>query len=460
VEETELTAWGEAFAAYHARFAPRFARSEARERSSRYLRGLLGSVERKNGWQLAEATGEDHPRGIQRLLYEAVWDADAVREDYAGFVVETFGDPAAVLVLDESGFVKKGTKSVGVARQYSGTAGKVENCQLGVFLAYVPPTGHVLLDRRLYLPRAWSDDAPRRQAARVPEAVTFQTKPELGLVMIDQARAQGVPHAWVSADEGYGGVPSFLAGLEARGERYVVAVPKATLVWPDGTQLVAGPGTLRVLQAPTPTPVSVASVVGGWTAASWHRYAVADGAKGPRTYDWAAARVVASRDGWPGPDLWLLARRSVTDPTDLAYYLAHAPADTPLTVLAEVAGRRWPVEQCFEEAKGETGLDQYEVRGWPSWHRHITLSMLAHGFLASQRRAVGGKGRERRAGLSGRQGRRQRTGSAPAAGPDPAAAAGVRGVSSGVVGLAAHASRARQALPLRPRPAVGRHPAR
>lgn len=459
MEETELAGWGEAFAAYHARFAALFARSEARERSARYRCGLLGAVERKTGWQLAEATGEDHPQGIQRLLYEAVWDADAVREVYAAFVVETFGDPAAVLVLDETGFVKKGTKSVGVARQYRGTAGKVENCQLGVFLAYVAPTGHVLRDRRLYLPQTWAADAPRRQAARVPEAVSFQTKPELGLAMVDQARAQGVPHAWVSADEGYGGVPSFLAGLEARGERYVVAVPKSTLVWPDGTRLVPGPGTVRILQAPTPTPVAVASVVDGWSAARWPRPAVADGAKGPRAYDWAAARVVASREGWPGPDLWLLARRSLTDPTALAYYLAQAPADTPLTVLAEVAGRRWPVEQCCEAAKGETGLDQYEVRGWPSWHRHITLAMLAHGFLASQRRAVGEKGNGRRVGVGGRESCHQRPGGAPAARADPGAATGLGGVSPGVVGLAPHASRARQALPLRPRPPAGRHPA-
>jgi SRSO17 transposase len=389
VEETGLDGWADAFAAYHARFASYFARSEARERSARYLHGLLGAVERKNGWQLAEAAGEAAPAGMQRLLYEAVWDAEAVRAAYAAFVVETFGDPMAVLVLDETGFLKKGTKSVGVARQYTGTAGKVENCQVGVFLTYVSASGQVLLDRRLYLPQPWVDDAERRAAAHVPETVTFQTKPELGLAMVDAARAQAVPHAWVTADEGYGGVPGFLEALEQRGERYVMAVPQATRVWPAQTRVVPGPGRLQILQAPQPAPEPVADVVAGWDSTQWQRLTVGAGAKGPRVYDWAAVPVVASRQQWPGPALWLLARRSVTDPTDLAYYLANAPADTPLAVLAQVAGQRWPVEQCFEEAKGETGLDQYEVRGWPSWHRHITHSMLAHGFLASQRRAVG-----------------------------------------------------------------------
>lgn len=460
MEETDLAGWADAFVTFHAQFADCFARSEARERSARYLQGLLGPVERKNGWQLAEATGEDQPIGIQRLLYEAVWDADAVRDVYAHWVGDTFADPDAILVLDETGFLKKGTKSVGVARQYSGTAGKVENCQVGVFLAYVTPTGQVLLDRRLYLPQGWADDPARRQEARVPAALAFQTKPELGLAMLDQARAQGLAHAWVTADEAYGGVPRFLAALEERGERYVVAVPQSTLVWPAATRVVPGPGALQILQAPRPAPEAVATVVASWDTAHWQRHAVGNGAKGPRTYDWAAVRVIASRAGWPGPLLWLLARRSVSDPTELAYYLADAPAATPLTVLAEVAGSRWPVEQCFEEAKGETGLDQYEVRGWPSWHRHITLSMLAHGFLARQRQVGGGKGAPRRPGAGGGDGAGQRPRSAPVVGADLAAAGGVGGLSPGVVRLAAHPSRPGQTRPLRPRPAVGHHPTR
>jgi SRSO17 transposase len=388
---SDLDHLAEAFAAYHARFAPLFFRAEVRARSRCYLHGLLAPVERKNGWQLAEAVGEEDPQGIQRLLYEARWDADAVRDAYQQFVVEVFGDPEAVLVLDETGFLKSGTKSVGVQRQYSGTAGKVENCQLGVFLAYVSPRGHVLLDRRLYLPQIWAADPARRAAAKVPAAVTFQTMPALGQAMLEQAWAHDIPHAWVTGDERYGGDPTLLRTLEAHGTRYVLAVASSTLVWPAGTAVVDGPGRVRILHAPAPAPQSVAAVVANWDAATWQRLVVGNGSKGPRVHDWAAVRVVANRDQWPGPERWLLARRSPSDPADLAYYLASAPADTPLADLARVAASRWPVEQCFEEAKGETGLDQYEVRNWPSWHRHITLSMLAHGFLAWQRWEAGGK---------------------------------------------------------------------
>ena len=293
--------WATAFADYHARFAPYFARAEARVRSRRYLHGLLAPVERKNGWQLAEAMGEDDPQGMQRLLYEAVWDADAVRDAYHRFVIDAFGDPEAILVLDETGFIKKGTHSVGVQRQYSGTAGKVENCQLGGFLAYVTARGHVLLDRRLYLPEGWAADPARRAAAKVPEAVAFHTIPELGLAMLEHARDQGVLHAWVTADERYGGDPQVLAALEAQDAHYVIAVPVTTRVWPDGTTLVDGPRGARILTAPTPCPATVGEVVADWAASAWERLAVGAGAKGPRVYDWAAVRVVASRDQCSGP---------------------------------------------------------------------------------------------------------------------------------------------------------------
>ncbi len=459
VELTPET-WAEAFATYHARFSPLFFREEVRERSTRYLRGLLSPVARKNGWQVAEAIGEEDPAGVQRLFYQAVWDADAVRDAYQRFVIDTFGDPEAVLALDETGFLKKGTKSVGVQRQYSGTAGKVENCQLGVFLAYVTDHGHVLLDRRLYLPTSWAEDAVRRAEAKVPEEVAFQTMPELGRAMLEHAQAQGVPHAWVTADERYGGDPKFLAALEARGVRFVIAVPASTLIWPDGTAVVDAGDGLGILRAATPQPQPVREVVAGWDAAAWHRLTVAIGAKGPRTYDWAAVRVVASRDQWPGPSLWLLVRRSPTDPTDRAYYLAHAPADTPLPILARVAAARWPVEQCFEEAKGETGLDHYEVRQWPSWHRHITLAMLAHGFLAWQRREAGGKGTGLAPGrprADGRAGAGERAGTAPAARLHPAPPTTVTSVPSGVVALAASPSGNRQTRPLSPAPPCSPH---
>lgn len=448
MDDAMLAEWGAAFTAYHARFARFFRRWEARARSRRYLEGLLGPVERKNGWQVAEAVGEVDPQGIQRLLYEAVWDADAVRDAYQQFVVEQFGDPEAILVLDETGFLKKGDQSVGVQRQYSGTAGKVENCQLGVFLAYVTSEAHLLLDRRLYLPVVWASDAVRRVAAKVPEAVAFATMPQLALAMLEQAWASGVPHAWVTADERYGGDPHLLAALEARDMQYVMAVPSTTRVWPAGTTAVTVSDRLQVLQATTPEPATVAAVVADWRPEAWQRLIVGAGSKGPRVYDWAAVRVVASRGGWPGPTLWLLARRSVSDPTVVAYYVAQAPADSALAVLARVAASRWPVEQCFEEAKGETGLDQYEVRHWQSWHRHITLAMLAHGFLAWQRREAGEKG----AAHAAARGAAQCAGGPTLADPDPATAAAHGGTCAALVTLAAASSSPRLGLPLSPPP--------
>ena len=222
---------------------------------------------------------------MRRLVSETVWDADAVRDAYQQFVIEQFGAPAAVLVRDETGFLKKGTKSVGVQRQHSGTAGKVENCQLAVFLAYVTRRGHVLLDRRLYLPAAWAEDAARRAAVTVPEAVTFQTMPALGQAMLAHARAQGIPHAWVTADERYGADPQFLAALEAADVPYVIAVPATAHVWPAGTVVVDGGPQVRILQATAAQPQPVREVVGEWPAAAWHRLTVGAGAKGPRVYD-------------------------------------------------------------------------------------------------------------------------------------------------------------------------------
>lgn len=435
--------WEEAFAAFHARFAPCFRRAEVRARSQRYLRGLLAPVERKNGWQLAEAVGESDPQGIQRLLYEAVWDADAVRDAYQQFVIAQFGDPHAILVLDETGFLKKGTHSAGVRRQYSGTAGKVENCQLGVFLAYVTPRGHVLLDRRLYLPEEWAADPARRAAARVPEAVPFQTMPALGLTMLAHAIAQGVPFAWVTADEGYGKDPKLLAALEQRGVAYVLAVACTTPVWSQRPAVQTGPRGGQRLAADAPRVSTAATVIAHVASTAWQRLAVGAGSKGPRVYDWAAVRVVVSRGQRPGPDGWLLARRSVSQPSEVAYYLSNAPADTPLGELARVAGARWPVEQCFEEAKGETGLDQYEVRGWPGWHRHIILAMLAHGFLAWLRQEAGKK-----SAAVGGPDAPECARTAAAAGDHAAPPAAVGGVPAGVVAVAAAPPSARSPIAL------------
>jgi SRSO17 transposase len=295
--------------------------------------------------------------------------------------------------VDETGFIKKGRHSVGVKRQYSGTAGKVENCQIGTFLSYATAKGHVLLDRRLYLPEEeWCNDLERREQAKVPADVTFQTKPEQAMAMLEHAWQVGVPMRWVAGDEVYGDSTA-LRDLIARRERwYVLTVRTPTPVWIERPQVVepepqerGRPRAKVRLAEGAPSATTVKEVVAPWPESRWQRLTVAEGEKGLITYDWACQRIVESRDGLPGPDAWLMARRSLSDPSDIAYYLSNAPADTPLLKLAQVASTRYTVEQCIEEAKGEVGLDEYEVRYWHSWHRHITLSMMAHTWLASVR---------------------------------------------------------------------------
>lgn len=391
--------WADSFEAFHARFGALFARRETRDQAAKYLRGLLAPLERKNGWQVAEAVGDATPDRTQRLLYRADWDADLARDLLQDFVIETFGEPEGIGVVDETGILKKGTGSVGVQRQYSGTAGKVENCQMATVLTYTTLTGHVFLDRRLYLPEGWCADAERRKKAKVPETVAFQTKPEQAIAMLEHAWERGVPMRWVTGDEVYGDSPRLRETIQTRGRWYVLAVSQTTPIWRDRPSVEEpGPGrrgrprTKSRLAPDAPPPTTVAAQVATWPTTQWERFSVAEGEKGPRVYDWGRERVIESRDQLPGPEVWLLARRSVRDPTEIAYYLAWAPPDTPLLTLARVAAARSTVEQCIEEAKGEVGFDQYEVRFWPSWHRHITLAMMAHAWLASVQSAEAQKG--------------------------------------------------------------------
>jgi SRSO17 transposase len=366
----EVQAWAAGLDALHARIAGRFARAEPRRRALAYLRGLLGNVGRKNGWQLAEHAGERTPDGMQRLLSTADWDPDRVRDDLRAYVIEHLGEQGAVLVVDETGFLKKGTTSVGVQRQYSGTAGKVDNCQLGVFLAYASGKGRAMIDRELYLPESWTDDASRCRAARIPEQVEFRTKPQLAQLMLERALAAGVPAAWVTADEVYGGSPALREWLEERHLPYVLAVKCTELLAapdPDGR---VGPRT------------SAEQLAAGVSAEQWIACSAGHGAKGRRLYDWTRIQLAAPTA--PGMARWLLVRRSRRD-GELAFYACSGPAATSLVGLVRVAGARWAVEEGFEQAKGEVGLDHYEVRKWPGWYRHITLALLAHAFLAVTR---------------------------------------------------------------------------
>jgi SRSO17 transposase len=338
----------------------------------------VADVERKNGWQLAERAGEARPYGMQRLLAGAKWDAEAVRDDLRGYIVEHLGDPRAVLILDETGFLKQGTKSVGVKRQYSGTAGRIENCQMGVFLTYASPGGHVLLDRDLYLPQEWASDAARREEAGVPETVTFATKPELARRMLARTRQAGVHAAWVTGDSIYGGDRRLRVWLEQHEQPFVLGITSQEPLW----AVLAG-------QWGQPRADAIAATL---PASAWRRLSAGAGAKGPRRYDWARVRLArlqlsAEERQW---DHWLLVRRSLSDPTKVAYYVVFAPTGTALATLVHVAGTRWRIEQSFELAKGEVGLDHYEVRRWDGWYRHMTLAMFALAYLAVVRRAANG----------------------------------------------------------------------
>ena len=370
-EVAEVARWAEGIERVHECIAGRFRRPEPRRRALTYLRGLLSPVERKNGWQLAEQpfdsaqAGDATPDGVQRLLYNYRWEADLVRDDLRDYVVEHLGEADGVVVVDETGFLKKGDKSVGVQRQYSGTAGRIENCQVGVFLAYASAKGRTLLDREVYLPQVWSDDWERRREAGVPEDVCFRTKPQLAQLMLRRALESGVPFAWFTGDEVYGSDRKLRLWLEREEIPHVMAIKSNEKLW---ARTDKGPLQERADR-----------LASGVEESAWVRCSAGNGAKGPRVYDWAAVEIRPLRE--PGKGHWLLARRSLAKPGELAYYVCFGPAETALEELVRVAGTRWAIEECFEEAKGEVGLDQYEVRRWDGWYRHITLAMLAQAYL-------------------------------------------------------------------------------
>ncbi|UFP97008.1 IS701 family transposase [Gloeobacter morelensis MG652769] len=344
------------------RIAPRFARLEARQRALAYLKGLLAPIERKNSWQLAEQAGEQDPYAFQHLLGRAQWEAEQLRDDLREYVTEHLAEQPGVLVVDETGFLKQGQKSVGVQRQYSGTAGRIENCQIGVFLIYASSKGTAFIDRELYLPKAWVDDAEQRRQTSVPEEIKFQTKIQLARTMLARAIEAEVPFEWVTADAVYGGDYQFRKFLKSQGKSYVLAVTAQQRLWLEGEQQ-------RVDDIATCLPPAV-----------WRRLSAGSGSKGERLYDWAYM-TYSHIDGseW---QKGLLIRRSISNPDEYAYYLVHARAQTQAEEIVRIAGLRWNIEQCFKTAKEEIGLDQYEVRSWHGWYRHITLSLLAHAFLA------------------------------------------------------------------------------
>ncbi len=326
------------------------------------MRGLLAPLERKNGWTLAEEAGHAGPDRIHRLLNRIDWDADDVLDDVREYVVEYLGDPEAVLIVDDTGFLKKGTASAGVQRMYSGTAGRTENCQVGVFLAYATDRGRTLIDRRLYLPVSWTEDRDRCRRAAIDDSTGFATKVAMAKAMVRRAIEEKVPFRWVTADAAYGFSKGWRYELEQADVFHVMATTRHDTVV-----------TRWALDHP------VHDLFEGLSRQKWRRRSCGNGSHGPRVYDWARVEVRP----WHRPDRqhWVIARRSIRRPEEISYYIAYCPAGTPLDDLIRIAGSRWAVEECFQSAKQECGLDDYQVRRYPGWHRHITLAMAVHAAL-------------------------------------------------------------------------------
>ena len=344
------------------RIGSHFRRAEVRRRVGRYLHGLLAAVERKNGWQMAEELGEANAHGVQRLLEEADWDEEAVRDELRTYVIEQLGAPEGMLVVDETGFVKKGKQSAGVARQYSGTAGRRENSQIGVFLLYASRLGSAFIDRALYLPEEWTADRVRCRQAGIPDEVAFATKGELAKLMLARALAAEVPAEWVVGDTVYG-YDELRLWLEAQQKNYVLAVSETHQVWVQGRSQPVG-----LLAALLPDE-------------AWVVLSAGEGSKGPRLYEWAWLQLPDETEATSERARWVLIRRSLCDRSERAYYCVYAPTTTSLAEVVRVTGSRWKIEEGYEQAKGEVGLDQYEVRTWRAWYRYVTLALLAYAAL-------------------------------------------------------------------------------
>src|SRR3954453_18773950 len=382
-DSASVLAWSEELSGLEVRLGELFVRAEPRRQAGLYLEGLLSAAKRKNGWQLAEQIGDARPWRTQRVLSHVLWDQDAARDLCRDYVIEHLGAADGVLIVDETGFLKKGEHSVGVARQSSGTAGRIENCQIGVFLAYASRFGQALIDRCLYLPEAWAQDEARRAKAGVPEEITFATKPEIARDLIAAALDAGAPCAWVLADALYGSDSRLRRMLETREQPYVLAVRSNHCLrfW-----------TEEGLEETDP-----AAMADALARDAWATHAAGEGAKGLRLYEWA--RIALPSTAHPGFEHWLLIRRSRREPDQRAYYFVFAPVGVSLGELAGAAGLRWTIEECFERAKDDLGLDHCEARSWHGWHRHMSLCLAAAAFLArlaaDLRRATWGKANER-----------------------------------------------------------------
>jgi SRSO17 transposase len=378
------------------RYAPFFGRDEAQDHANRFVQGLLLGGDRRSVENIAEAIEGCVVRSLQKFIAQSPWCAEQVLEELQRHVTEMLGDTDATLNVDETGFPKKGTKSVGVQRQYAGCLGRTDNCQIGVCVNYHSAAGHTLIDRRLFLPQEWAADPARREEAGVPEAVIFRTKPALALEMVQQAVERGLPFRWVTADSVYGDSPTFVQGVRGLGKWYVVDTSAEARVWltepkviPAGTTGARGRATTQ--PRVQTKPERVAEVVTQLPAKAWKRVVVAEGSQGPRLYEYAWLWVWFSEEGLPSGRERLLVRRSLGQQAEVKCHRSNAPVEIALEKLAQVRGDHWSVEQSFEAGKGECGLDEYETRGWVGWHHHTALSLLALWFLGLQKQRLGEK---------------------------------------------------------------------
>jgi SRSO17 transposase len=398
VDEQQLLALKPELDRFLDRFAPLFGRDENQAHARRFVQGLLHGGERRNAENIAQAMRGGPVRSLQAFISTGVWPDAPVLTAMRGAVLEALADEDAVCNADETGFPKKGTKSVGVKRQYSGTLGRTDNCQVAVFANYSSAKGHAFMDRRLFLPEDWAGDRDRRDEAGVPSGVIFRTKPELALEMVANAVTEGVPFRWVGGDGVYGDSPTFVQGVRQLGKWYVLDSSADARVWTTEPQVIPPadrPKPRRGRPCTQPLVVGEArrvdEVVATLPVKAWRRMTVAEGSQGPRAYEYAEVWAWFSEEGLPGPRERLLVRRSLGQEPELKYHRSNAPAEVPLLKLAQVRATRWTIEEDIQSAKGECGLDEYETRGWVGWHHHTTLSMLALGFLVLQRVRLGEK---------------------------------------------------------------------
>jgi SRSO17 transposase len=382
------------------RFAPLFGVEQNQSHARCFVQGLLHEGERRNSENIAQAIAGCNVRNLQAFVTTGAWHDAALLAEMRGCVLEVLADADAVCNYDETGFPKKGSKSVGVKRQYSGTLGRTDNCQVGVFANYCSAKGHTFLDRRLFLPQEWADDQPRREEAGVPEGVIFRTKPELALEMLSSAVNEGMPFRWVGGDSVYGDSPTFVRGVRQLGKWYVVDTSADARVWTAEPQVIPAEQRSKPRRGrPCTQPLIVGEakrvdeVVAALPTKAWRRVTVGEGSQGPRVYDYAEVWVWFSEEGLPGPKERLLVRRSIAQEPELKYHRSIAPAEVPLEKLAAVRGTRWTIEEDIQSGKGECGLDEYETRGWVGWHHHTALSLLALAFLVLQKQRLGEKRR-------------------------------------------------------------------